>query len=345
MSLCRGCGDDRQCRRRDGQRPAHRRPPCPPLKAGATLPLFDDLSIHILARVTRAAFDLQSHSLHSDGALPAREVVRAAAAAGVRQLALTDHDTVDGVAEALAEGAACGIDVVPAAELSVVDAAAEDVHVLGYLLDHTSPSLLDALRTFRADRAARASRMAGLLRELGFALADDLLERRRAAGAPIGRPHLAEAALAHPANAERLAAEEIADPGAFIEAYLVRGRPAFLLRTLPSVEEAVGVIREAGGVAVWAHPLWDVAEHGRAVATLERFAAAGVEGVEAFYVTHDRAGTLAMADAAERLGLLTTGSSDFHGPEHRLFSRFLAFELYGREPVLGPLARSSRTNS
>src|SRR3954452_11467168 len=106
-------------------------------------------------------FDLQAHSTCSDGALAPRAVVSAAAAAGVELLALTDHDTVDGVDEALEAGAACGVRVVPAAELSAIEGDREDLHVLGYRLDHRSPALADALAAFRGDRDRRAHRLGG----------------------------------------------------------------------------------------------------------------------------------------------------------------------------------------
>jgi hypothetical protein len=283
-------------------------------------------------------FDLQSHSICSDGACPPAEVVARAAAAGVELLALTDHDTVEGVDAALAAAAGRGIRVVPAAELSSVDGVYDDLHVLGYAFDHRDAGLLAALDAFRADREARAARMTAALREAGIEVDEEPLAARRAAGQPIGRPHLAQAALAHPANAARLREEGIGEVGAFIEAYLVAGRPGFRPRTTPTVEEAIGVIHDAGGLAVWAHPFWDLAEPGDVSAAIARFAGFGLDGVEAFYVTHTREQTLFAADACAERGLLATGSSDFHGPEHRLFSRFRAFALHGREPALGPLA-------
>ncbi len=134
------------------------------------------------------AFDLQSHSTRSDGTLAPAEVVRAAAAAGVELLALTDHDTVDGVEEAIAAGREHGVRVVPAAELSTIDGEHEDLHVCGYGLDHTSPALLDALERWREDRAARADRMAAALEELGWQLDRTTLDARRAAGPPDRPP-------------------------------------------------------------------------------------------------------------------------------------------------------------
>jgi len=283
-------------------------------------------------------FDLQSHSLHSDGHLPAAEVVERAAAAGVELLALSDHDTVDGVDEALAAAQRCGIRVTPATELSSIDGEYDDLHVLGYGLDHHDTTLLERLVEFRADRDARAGRMTLALQEIGFAVDETLLDARRAAGKPIGRPHLAQAVIAHPDNAQRLRDEGTDDVSPFIVAYLIAGKPGFRGRTLPTVQEAIGVIHDAGGVAIWAHPFWDVERPEDVEGAIERFAGFGVDGVEAFYVTHTEAQTQFAVDACEQRGLLTTGSSDFHGPDHKLFSRFRAFELFGRTPNLGVIA-------
>ena len=282
-------------------------------------------------------FDLQSHSTHSDGHLPAAEVVALAAAAGVELLALSDHDTVDGVDEALAAAREHGIRVVPTSELSSIDGEYDDLHVLGYGIDHHDPVLLARLEEFRADRNARAGRMTTALRELGFEVDEDVLAKRRAAGKPIGRPHLAQAVISHPANTQRLREEGRDDVSPFIEAYLIPGRPGFRGRTMPTVEEAIGVIHDAGGIAVWAHPFWDLDSDAEVLGAIERFVGFGLDGVEAFYVTHTEAQTQLVADECARRGLLATGSSDFHGPEHRLFSRFRAFQLFDREPNLGPI--------
>jgi hypothetical protein len=290
----------------------------------------------------RPTFDLQSHSTYSDGTLPPAEVVARAAAAGVTLLALTDHDTVDGVAEALAAAPEqpAPIRVVPAAELSTIDGEYEDLHILGYGLDHTDPDLQTTLRRFRADRAARAARMADALEDAGLQLDRRPLDERRAAGLPIGRPHLAQAAFGHPANAARLAAEGLTDFGALLEAYLIPGAPAYRRRSTPTVAEAVEAIHAARGVAVWAHPFWDVTAPEEVVDAIDRFAALGLDGVEAFYITHTREETEIAARACAERGLLSTGSADFHGPEHPRFHAFRAFDLHGLTPRLGPLARS-----
>ncbi len=291
--------------------------------------------------MTEPAFDLQSHSLHSDGELRVADVVANAAEAGVELLALSDHDTVDGVDEALAAGAVHGVRVVPATEISAVDGQYEDLHVLGYGIDHRSGLLGERLRDARADRERRADAMSDRLRELGYEIDPAPIEARKAAGKPVGRPHLAAAVLTHPANAERLAEEGHADVSSFIPAYLIQGMPGYVARSHPTVEEAISWIHEAAGVAVWAHPFWDVKDNEEVLAAIDRYRAAGLDGVEAFYTAHTREQTLLLAERCSELGLLSTGSSDYHGPDHRLFSKFRGFELHGCKPNLGPIAHGT----
>jgi predicted metal-dependent phosphoesterase TrpH len=286
-------------------------------------------------------FDLQSHSTHSDGALAAAEVVERAAAAGVELLALSDHDTISGVAEAIETGERVGVRVVSAVEISAVDADSpvpRELHILGYGIDHTGPPMTDSLVGFLADREKRTLRMRDGLREVGSALDEAEIEERIAAGKPIGRPHLAGAVLGAPANAQRLADEDIDDVGSLIRGYLIEGRPAFRLRETPTVAEAVEAIHDAGGVAIWAHPFWDIEDDREVLDTIERFLALGIDGVEAFYITHDERQTRLLFARCEELGLLSTGSADYHGPENRLFSKFLAFETYDLQPNLGVIA-------
>ena len=287
------------------------------------------------------SFDLQAHSVHSDGSLPAAEVVERAAAAGVELFALTDHDTVDGVPEAAARARELGLRYSAAAELSAVHGGHEDLHVLGYELDVSDPDLIAVLEDFRGDRARRIEQMADRLRELGFELDDAPLVARREAGKPIGRPHLADAVLAHPANAQRLADEGIHGKDELFPPYLVPGAKAYVARSRPTVAQAIEVIHAAGGVAVWAHPFWDVDAPEEALATLGAFADAGLDGVECFYVTHSEEQTRLLHEFAASRGLLTTGSTDFHGPDHGRFSAFRGFEVHGLTVELGPIGGDS----
>lgn len=283
-------------------------------------------------------FEFQGHSVHSDGELSAAAVVDAAAEAGVEVFSLTDHDSVEGVGEAAAEAVKRDLRHVAGVEISVLDPVAQDLHVCGYLIDPANTALAAQLERSRNDRHRRAERMIAALHELGFAVDEQPLDARRREGKTIGRPHLAQAVVQHPANAQRLARERLQDPSAFLVAYLIEGRPAFSQREAPSIGDAIELIHGAGGVAVWAHPFWDVDTDEAVLAAIDRFVEQGLDGVEAFYVTHTREQTELLAARCAELNLLTTGSSDYHGPGHRQFNRFRAFHTYGLTPNLGPLA-------
>jgi predicted metal-dependent phosphoesterase TrpH len=288
-------------------------------------------------------FDLQSHSTRSDGTLEPAAVVAAAAEAGVQLLALSDHDTLAGVAEAVQAGDREGVVVVPAIEISAIDdggerGSARELHILGYLVDHADSAFQAQLEEFLSDREKRTLRMADALRELGLALDEAVISERIDAGRPIGRPHLAKAALGHPDNAERLRTEQIDDVGSFIRAYLIEGRPAFRMRETPTIAQAVDAIHAAGGVAIWAHPFWDISGPDEALDTVDRFRALGMDGVEIFYITHTREQTELLARRCAEHSMLTTGSADFHGPENEQFCRFMAFDTYGIQANLGPIA-------
>jgi 3',5'-nucleoside bisphosphate phosphatase len=282
-------------------------------------------------------FDLQSHSVYSDGALVPAEVVARAAAAGVTLFALSDHDTAEGVAEALAAAERAGIRLVTATEITSLFDGRQDLHILGYGIDPAEPTLVAALARSRGDRENRARSMIEALTGLGFAVDEEMLARRAAQGQSIGRPHLAQAVVSRPENRQRLADANLLDPTAFLVEYLIEGRPAFVPRAAPSVAEAIELIHGAGGVAVWAHPFWDIENAEAVLAAVDQFQAAGLDGVEAFYASHTEEQTRLLVRHAGERDLLTTGSSDFHGPEHHTFSRFRAFSTYGLEPALGPL--------
>jgi hypothetical protein len=287
---------------------------------------------------TAPTFDLQSHSTLSDGALPPAEVVASAAAAGVELLALSDHDTSAGVPEAQVAAQAAGIGLVAATEISTIHEGQQDLHILGYLIDPAEPALTAALAHSRGDRERRAAAMGDKLRELGFSLDEELLAARTREGKTIGRPHLAESVVRHPANHDRLRDAGLLEPTAFLVEYLIDGKPAFVDRSAPSVPEAIDLIHGAGGLAVWAHPFWDITEPERVIEVLAAFRAAGMDGVEAFYASHNETQTRLLVERATEHGMLTTGSSDFHGPGHHTFSVFRAFETFGLVPNLGPIA-------
>lgn len=264
----------------------------------------------------RRVIDLQSHSTVSDGELEPAAVAAAAAAAGVTTMALTDHDGVAGIAAATETAERLGIENVPAIELSCVHAYSEDLHMCGYWID---PERMRATcDRAQSERVERAREIVARLNAHGVEVSfEDAVAEAGAADA-IGRPHIARAAGAGP------------DLGPFFEEYLVPGGKAFVPRRWPSAAEAVRLIHEAGGVAVIAHPYWDVSEADQVRDLAESLnAEAGLDGIEAFYPPHTREQTAHCLELCSELGLTPTGSSDFHGPNHKSFSRWGAYDTYG----------------
>lgn len=290
------------------------------------------------------AIDLQAHTTASDGSLSPAEVVRLAADAGVEVLSISDHDAVDGVPEALRAAEGLGIELVPAVELSATHPLAGDLHVLGYWIDIESGELLEALERAQKDRIERAHRMSKSLATQGVSLSVDAAIAESGGARALGRPHLAAAALAEPANSDVL--HEVDDVSTFIRRYLVPGKEAFAARGWPTVARAIEVIGESGGTAVWAHPFLDLMEPRDVSELLDELQGAGILGVETFYPSHSREQTSFLLDECRGRGLAATASSDFHGPEHRLFSSFLSYETYGLgEPQVPPGGKRGGVNS
>ncbi len=268
--------------------------------------------------------DLQSHSVVSDGQLEPADVVRAAAAAGITVMALTDHDGVAGVAEASATAQELGIENVPAVEMSCVHKYSEDLHICGYWVD--VDKILPACEKAQAERVDRAKRIIANLNSHGVEVTfEEAVEKAGAADA-IGRPHIAKAAGAGP------------DLGPFFEEYLVPGAKAFVSRQWPSAEQAVEIIHEAGGVAVVAHPYWDVQDPEQVRDLVESLVRdVGLDGIETFYPPHTVEQTKHCLELCEEFSLVPTASSDFHGPTHKTFSRWGAYDTYGLgEPRVPP---------
>lgn len=244
--------------------------------------------------------DLHVHSSASDGTDAPAGVIRRAAAAGIDVLALTDHDTQAGVAEARA-ALPPGLTLVPGMELSC-QLDGRSVHLLCYLFDPDDPALRAETAQVRDDRVYRARAMTQRLRELG---ADVSWEQVTAiAGdAVVGRPHLARALAA---------AGAIADPAdAFTAEWIGDGGRAFVDRYAPGLGRAVGLVRAAGGVPVLAHPRSPGYEIPDAV--IAELAGAGLAGLEVFHPDHDAAERGRLTALATSLGLLSTGGSDDHG--------------------------------
>lgn len=228
-------------------------------------------------------------------------MVERAAALGLDAIALTDHDTLAGVAEAQAAGEALGVRVVAGCEFSV-RAEWGEAHLLGYFLPSDEPVLADRLAGWQAARRIRAERIVQLLGRHGVALSlDDVVAE--AGGGAIGRPHVARALVRRAA---------VRDPQDAFDQWLGKGRPAFVAKELPVIPDVTALIHEVGGVAVMAH-LGDRGTEGQ----LERFRQQGVDGVEVRHPSHDPVTERRLAALAVRLGLVMTGGSDWHGDDKR----------------------------
>src|SRR6476646_6762424 len=276
--------------------------------------------------MARPMIDLQAHSTVSDGQLEPSAVAEAAAEAGVSVMSLTDHDAVAGVPAAVAAAAGAGIECVPAVELSCVHRYSDDLHMLGYWVE--PGAIGPACERAQGERVDRAKEIIERLNSFGVDVSFDAAVAEAGAADSIGRPHIARAAGAGP------------DLGPFFEEYLVPGGQAFVARRWPSANEAVHLIHAAGGKAVVAHPYWDVPEPDRVRDLVESLVSdVGREGIETFYPPHTKAQTQHCLDLCEEFGLTPTGSSDFHGPTHKTFSRFGAYDTYGLgEPQVPPRA-------
>ncbi|WP_328879470.1 PHP domain-containing protein [Streptomyces sp. NBC_00299] len=246
--------------------------------------------------------DLHTHSTASDGTDTPAELVLGAAAAGLDVVALTDHDTTRGYAEAIA-ALPEGLTLVTGAELSCrIDGIS--MHMLAYLFDPEESALLAERELVRDDRVPRAQGMVAKLNALGVPVTWEQVLRIAGEGS-VGRPHVASALV------ELGVVPTVGD--AFTEDWLADGGRAFVEKHETDPFEAIRLIKAAGGVAVFAHPA--ASKRGRTVpeSSIADLAAAGLDGIEVDHMDHDPDTRARLRGLAKELGLLTTGSSDYHG--------------------------------
>ncbi len=279
----------------------------------------------------RAAYvDLHTHSTASDGARAPADVVAGAQAAGLAAVALTDHDTVAGLAEAEDAAAGLGIRLVAGVELSAVEGDAE-THVLGLHLSRVAEieAGLIALREMRRQRAAR---IVERLNDLGVRIAFESVVEQAAGGA-IGRPHVARALV------DEGWATDLRDA---FDRYLGNGRPAFVAKDRLTMNDAIAMIHRAGGIAVMAHP-----GHTGSLKRLEALAALGLDGVEVLHPGHSADNMARLRTLADHLGLLPSGGSDWHGSDdgpRTLGSMHVPYEWLTRQDAhLAAMAGSAAT--
>jgi hypothetical protein len=242
--------------------------------------------------------DLHAHSLRSDGALSPTDLVKRAAARGVRELALADHDTLAGIAEAVAAGRDLGVRIIPASELNT-ESEWGDAHILGYFIDPADAALEERLRWLRENRGRRIEVMVEKLNQLGYAV-DLVRVLEIAQGGALGRPHLAQALL------------ERGHVRTYDEAFdtlIAKDSPAYVARVGLTPLEAVELVRTHGGVPSLAHPGTVV----RPEELIPKLVSAGLAGIEAYYGEHSPEMTARCLTLARTYGLVPTGGSDFHG--------------------------------
>lgn len=246
--------------------------------------------------------DLHCHSTASDGTDSPAELVRNAAAAGLDVVALTDHDTTRGYAEAIA-ALPEGLTLVTGAELSCrIDGVS--MHMLAYLFDPAEPALFAERELVRDDRVPRAKGMVAKLNALGVPVTWEQVARIAGDGS-VGRPHVATALV------ELGVVPTVSD--AFTADWLADGGRAYVEKHETDPFEAIRLIKGAGGVAVFAHPA--ASKRGRTVpeSAIAEMAAAGLDGIEVDHMDHDEETRDRLRGLAKDLGLLVTGSSDYHG--------------------------------
>lgn len=251
-------------------------------------------SVHL----TPGAVDLHCHTNASDGYLTPADLVGLASAQQVRTLAITDHDSVAGLAEGIATGNALGVEIVPGVEISSNDGDSE-IHMLGYFVDPQSPVLIRHLQWCQVTRLERVEKICQQLSRAGLPLSTDDVLQYSGTGS-VGRPHVALAMIQK---------GYVGSIGEAFARYLGRGKPGFVQRENVTPVAAVGIIQSSGGAAVLAHPYATSA----ALEALPGLIEAGLAGLEAWYGEYDQRTRERLASLAADLGLIATGGSDFHG--------------------------------
>ena len=241
--------------------------------------------------------DLHLHTNYSDGTFSPEQLVAEAAKQQLTAIALTDHDTVEGCPRAAAAAAAAGIEFIPATELTAEHAGTE-LHLLGYDLDMANPALRDAMSRFQQVRQDRIRHMVERLNRLNIPLRIETVFELANCRSP-GRPHVARALVAQGLCSSLDEA---------FDRFLKRDRPAWVPKCKVSVEEAIRLIHNAGGIAVLAHPGLS-----RADPFIESLAESGLDGLECHHTKHTPSMTEHYLSVAHRLSLLVTGGSDCHG--------------------------------
>jgi len=249
--------------------------------------------------------DLHLHTTASDGVMTPSQIVNYAKSKGLLAIAITDHDTIEGLEEGLLEGERIGLEVIPGIEISA-EHSPGSMHLLGFFLDIHHPTLKERLGYLQRARAERNPRMAEKLKKLGIDITfDEVL--KASGGGQVGRPHFAQVLM------------EKGYVRSFQEAFdrfLKKGASAYVEKMRFSAEESIHFINEANGVAVLAHPnTLQVNGYSELENLILRLVKTGLRGIEAYYPEHSALQVAQYKTLAERHGLLVTGGTDYHGIE------------------------------
>jgi len=241
--------------------------------------------------------DLHLHTNFSDGLLTPTQVVEKAKELGLRAVGITDHDTIDGISEAVEAGTRFGVEVVPGVELSS-QYNGQDIHILGYYFDPDHPRFMEYLERFRKERYRRAAKMIKNLNHIGVYLTMAEV-KEKAKGGCIGRPHLAEVLM------EKGYVETFQEA---FQRYIGHGSKVYEEKYKISPEEAIGLISEAKGLSFLAHAGYSVSD-----AAISYFIKSGLDGIEIVHPKFDARRTRHLQELAQSYGLLVSGGSDCHG--------------------------------
>ena len=250
----------------------------------------------------RGPVDLHTHTTASDGTFSAKELVLLAREAGLCAVAVTDHDTVSGLDEALRAGERYGVEIVPGCELAVSSPYGE-VHLLGLWLPFRAPRLSAALERIRLARDARNEEMVELFRKAGYDVNyTELLAL--ASGESVGRPHMARLLLQKGI---------CASPREAFSRFLADDKPMYVPRVIPTLEEGLSLLKSEGAITVFAHPMLLKAPLDKLERVVITMAEQGLDAIEAYHSEHDAKATRRAVALAKRYGLALSGGSDFHG--------------------------------
>ncbi len=246
--------------------------------------------------------DLHTHTTASDGSLTPQQLISKAKLLGLTHIAVTDHDTINGLDEALEAGSQLGVEVIPGVELSV-DFAGGSMHLLAYGLDHSSQHVCDTLDQLRNARNIRNDKIVKRLQELGYRIdIEDVLEC--SSGGTVGRGHIAKVLV----NSEQVATfPEVFDN------LIGKGAIAYVDRYRLEIGEACRMIHDANGISVWAHPGLHERKLEKLFNLLPQWVEMGLDGIESDYNLHTIALRDQLRNIATQHGLIYTGGSDFHG--------------------------------